>query len=69
MGDSSGDGAADRSTGAPSLFQNHPIARVSRSTPSLNTRMTAGRAQEREQYFAYATAQRTASGPAYQIGP
>ena len=30
MGDSSGDGAANRSTGAPSLFQNHPIARVSR---------------------------------------
>jgi len=31
MGDSSGDGAAGRSIGAPSLFQNHPIAHVSRS--------------------------------------
>jgi hypothetical protein len=36
---------------------------------SLNTRMIAQREREREQYFANATALRTASGPAYQIGP
>jgi hypothetical protein len=38
-----------------------------RSRPS--TRMSARCERERERYFAYATALRTASGPAYQIGP
>src|SRR5262249_1928796 len=36
---------------------------------SSNTRMFAGCERERDRYFAYATALRTASGPPYQIGP
>ena len=36
---------------------------------SSNTRMIALCESDHEQYFAYATALRTASGPVYQIGP
>src|SRR5262249_40365485 len=36
---------------------------------SSNTRIIAWREDDQERYFAYATALRTASGPAYQIGP
>ena len=34
-----------------------------------NTRIIVRHERDQEQYFAYATALRTASGPAYQIGP
>src|SRR5215470_14012391 len=58
--------------------KNYPVTPTARSEEALGlarlnystcTRICARFERERERYFAYATALRIASGPAYQIGP
>jgi len=64
-------GVADRSINRRSSSLKSPYCSCVLVTlpSSSNTRMIAWCERQRERYFAYATAQRTASGPAYQIGP